>query len=197
MVLADGLGTTRATVDSTQAVTSTLTTEAFGNTVAQWGSSANPYRFAGDWGYRDDGDMGLLYIGARWYDPAVGRWTSADKRLGNIYHPLSLNRYLYREDDPVNAVDPSGKRTIKIGPSGKIKFPGFEVDIEINPPIEIPLPPVPPWVRGIGTVGACVAAAAIGWEIGEYISEHIPDPWYQRAGEWLYNLWPAPWHMGL
>ena len=37
VVLSDGLGTTRATVDSTQAVTSTLTTEAFGNTVAQWG----------------------------------------------------------------------------------------------------------------------------------------------------------------
>ncbi len=42
VVLADGLGTTRATVDSTQAVTSTLTTEAFGNTVAQSGSTANP-----------------------------------------------------------------------------------------------------------------------------------------------------------
>ncbi len=59
--------------------------------------------------YRDDGDMGLLHIGARWYDPAVGRWTSADKWLGNLYRPLSLNRYLYCEDDPVNAVDPSGR----------------------------------------------------------------------------------------
>ncbi len=110
MVLADGLGTTRATVDSSQAVTSTFTTEAFGNTVAQWGSSANPYRFAGAWGYRDDGDMGLLYIGGRWYAPSVGRWASADKWLGNIYRPLSLSRYLYCEDDPVNAVDPSGSK---------------------------------------------------------------------------------------
>jgi len=32
--------------------------------VAQWGSSANPYRFAGAWGYRDDGDAGLLHVGA-------------------------------------------------------------------------------------------------------------------------------------
>jgi len=76
--------------------------------VAQWGSSANPYRFAGAWGYRDDGDAGLLHVGARYYDPAVGRWTSADKWLGDLYRPLSLNRYLYCEDDPVNAVDPSG-----------------------------------------------------------------------------------------
>lgn len=62
------------------------------------------YTFAGDWGYRDDGDMGLLYIGARWYDPTVGRWTSADKWLGNIYQPLSLNWYLYGDDDTVNEV---------------------------------------------------------------------------------------------
>jgi RHS repeat-associated protein len=76
--------------------------------VAQWGSSANPYRFAGAWGYRDDGDAGLFYVGARYYDPAVGRWTSADKWLGDLYRPLSLNRYLYCEDEPVNYVDPSG-----------------------------------------------------------------------------------------
>ncbi len=36
------------------------------------------------------------------------RWTTADKYLGNLYQPLSLNRYLYCEDDPVNGVDPSG-----------------------------------------------------------------------------------------
>ncbi|GIV16922.1 MAG: hypothetical protein KatS3mg022_2357 [Armatimonadota bacterium] len=66
------------------------------------------YTFAGDWGYRDDGDMGLLYIGARWYDPAVGRWTSADKWLGDIYRPLSLNRYLYCRDEPISRVDPTG-----------------------------------------------------------------------------------------
>ena len=76
--------------------------------MALWGSSANPYRFAGAWGYRDDGDAGLLHVGARYYEPAVGRWTSADKWLGDIYRPLSLNRYLYCEDDPVNHVDPSG-----------------------------------------------------------------------------------------
>ena len=51
-------------MDGVQAITSTLTTEAFGNAVAQWGSSANPYRFAGAWGYRNDGDAGLLHVGA-------------------------------------------------------------------------------------------------------------------------------------
>jgi len=27
-------------------------------------------------GYRDDGDAGLLHVGARYYDPQVGRFTS-------------------------------------------------------------------------------------------------------------------------
>jgi RHS repeat-associated protein len=101
-------------VDGVQAITSTLTTEAFGNAVAQWGSSANPYRFAGAWGYRDDGDAGLFDVGARYYDPAVGRWTSADKWLGDLYRPLSLNRYLYCEDEPVNRVDPSGRIWVRL-----------------------------------------------------------------------------------
>jgi RHS repeat-associated protein len=86
VVLSDGLGTTRATVDSAQAVTSTLTTEAFGNPVAQWGNSANPYRFAGAWGYRDDGDAGLLHVGARYYDLQAGRFISRDAVLSE--HPI-------------------------------------------------------------------------------------------------------------
>jgi RHS repeat-associated protein len=101
VVLSDGLGTTRATVNGVQAITSTLTTEAFGNAVAQWGSTGNPYRFAGAWGYRDDGDAGLLHVGARYYDPQVGRFVSRDAVLSE--HP-----YLYCEHEPVNSVDPSG-----------------------------------------------------------------------------------------
>ena len=79
-------------MDSLQPIASTLITEAFGNAVAQWGSSANPYRFAGDCGYRDDGDAGLLYIGARYYDPQVGRFISRDV-----------------EQPPVVAIYPTGR----------------------------------------------------------------------------------------
>ncbi|MGQ9882182.1 MAG: RHS repeat-associated core domain-containing protein [Armatimonadota bacterium] len=82
-------------------VTSILTTEAFGNTVSQWGSRSNPYRFAGLWGYRDDGDAGLLHVGARYYDPQVGRFISRDAVLSE--HP-----YLYCEHEPV-------KRWIRVG----------------------------------------------------------------------------------
>ncbi len=93
--------------------------------------------------------MGLLHIGARWYDPAVGRWTSADKWLGNLYRPLSLNRYLYCEDDPVNAVDPSGYSSylrdlaVAIAVAITVIYPQPTPPYE--PPISRPiLPPRPP-----------------------------------------------------
>ncbi len=181
VVLADGLGTTRATVDSTQAVTSTLTTEAFGNTVAQWGSSANPYRFAGDWGYRDDGDMGLLYIGARWYDPAVGQWTSADKWLGNIYRPLSLNRYLYCEHEPVMRVDPSGYRPAKEYWDWFWGSIGAAIGGSIG---GLLAPEVGGAWFGMG-IGAPVGLA-VGdaiWEGGEQVYDTVRDAWNWLAGK--------------
>ncbi|MER3474685.1 MAG: hypothetical protein C4335_11785 [Armatimonadota bacterium] len=91
-----------------QAVTSTFTTDGFGNVVSQWGSSGNPYRFAGGWGYRDDGDAGLLHVGARYDDPQVGRFISRDAALSE--HP-----YLYCEHEPVHSVDPSGDIAVAAG----------------------------------------------------------------------------------
>jgi RHS repeat-associated protein len=102
------------------------------------------YTFAGDWGYRDDGDAGLLHVGARYYEPAVGRWTSADKWLGDLYRPLSLNRYLYCEDEPVNAVDPQGFFKVRVKPY--IKWKGIKVSVDedsLDIKITLPWRPVP------------------------------------------------------
>ncbi len=164
VVLADGLGTTRATVDGSQAVTGTLTTEAFGNPVAQWGSSANPYRFAGAWGYRDDGDAGLLHVGARYYDPQVGRFISRDAVLSE--HP-----YLYCEDDPVNAVDPSG---YKIEDAGDL-LGGIGAIIGGGGLLAgtLPLPPV----AGIGIAVIGIGAGIVGGIIvGDWIADHLLPP---------------------
>jgi len=175
--------------DAGQSVTSTLTTEAFGVVASQSGASANPYRFAGAWGYRDDGDAGLLHVGARYYDPQVGRFISRDPVLSE--HP-----YLYCEHEPVNSVDPSGRIkfvieeiTVELGP---IKIP----DVRVEPPITIELPQLPPWLRRVGKAGAGALAFWLGWEVGEYISDnYIPPEGYQQAGDWLYHLCPGFWHM--
>ncbi len=99
--LYDGHGSERTVTNGSQTVTGTINFEAFGQTVGTSGSSDSPYMYAGSWGYRTDGDAGLMHVGARYYDPQVGRFITRDTVLSE--HP-----YLYCEHDPVNAVDPSG-----------------------------------------------------------------------------------------
>jgi len=65
---------------------------------------------AGFTGQRRDSGSGLLYYGARWYDPVSGRFISADTIVPQPGNPQSLNRYSYAANNPLRFVDPSGHR---------------------------------------------------------------------------------------
>ncbi len=68
-----------------------------------------PFRFAGgfyDW------NTGLVRFGACDYDAGLGRWTAKDL-IG--FAGLQANIYIYVGNDPVNFVDPTGKRGFAIG----------------------------------------------------------------------------------
>ncbi|NLF19664.1 MAG: RHS repeat-associated core domain-containing protein [Lentisphaerae bacterium] len=75
----------------------------FDGTGAELTASAvgNPFGFACK---RYDPTTALCHFGARWYDPALGRFLSPDP-LGFVDGP---NRYAYCAGDPVNFVDPWG-----------------------------------------------------------------------------------------
>ena len=47
-----------------------------------------------------DADARLVYLRARWYDPACGRFSSVDPYEGSEREPLSLNRYAYAGASP-------------------------------------------------------------------------------------------------
>ena len=49
-----------------------------GNAVASSGTLAGPFGFLGGQGYQEDADSGLMRLGARYYDPSVGRFISRD-----------------------------------------------------------------------------------------------------------------------
>ena len=51
---------------------------------------------------------GLIQFGARYYDPDIGRFITADPVLGSLSNPGSLNRWAYCLNDPVNRVDLNG-----------------------------------------------------------------------------------------
>jgi len=68
----------------------------------------NPFGFACK---RYDPSTALCHFGARWYDPALGRFLSPDP-LGFVDGP---NRYAYCAGDPVNFVDPWGLTSQGVG----------------------------------------------------------------------------------
>ncbi len=70
--LYDGHGSERTVTNSSQTVTGSVNFVAFGQVAGTTGSSTNPYMYAGDWGYRNDGDAGLMHVGARYSDAQVG-----------------------------------------------------------------------------------------------------------------------------
>ena len=55
-----------------------------------------------------------VYLRARYYQPAVGRFLTRDTYTGESDEPLSLHLYTYCENDGVNQVDPSGHSSISI-----------------------------------------------------------------------------------
>jgi len=55
-----------------------------------------------------DLERGCYYLWARYYDPKVGRFISEDTYKGAVDNPLTLNRYTYVHNNPINNIDPTG-----------------------------------------------------------------------------------------
>ena len=80
--------------------------DAFGNEVNPQDGDENPFRYCGE--YSDD-ETETIYLRARNYSPATGRFTQQDDwGYANTTDPLSLNLYTYCANNPVGFVDPSG-----------------------------------------------------------------------------------------
>ncbi|MDY7076589.1 MAG: RHS repeat-associated core domain-containing protein [Chloroflexota bacterium] len=61
---------------------------------------------------RKDAYIDMIEMGARWYDPYLGRWASADTIVPDPANPQSLNRYSYSYNNPVLYVDKDGHNPI-------------------------------------------------------------------------------------
>jgi RHS repeat-associated protein len=122
--LTDRQGSVRDVIDNTGAVKDALNYDAFGNII---GESNSTYRGSYAWTGRElDVETDLQYNRARWYDPATARWMSQDP-LG--FNAGDSNLYRYVNNQPANAMDPSGLNFIIVGgrqvgsSNRKIKLP--------------------------------------------------------------------------
>ena len=55
-------------------------------------------------GQRVDGRLDLMYYGARWYDPLIGRFIQADTIVPDPANPQSPNRYSLPHPQPAASV---------------------------------------------------------------------------------------------
>ena len=88
--------------------------DAFGNERNPDAADTNPFRYCGEY---FDAETGDIYLRARYYDPAAGRFTQMDSVWSTSHtipngqtaiDPLSLNLYTYCYNNPLSYIDPTG-----------------------------------------------------------------------------------------
>ncbi|MBU1682615.1 RHS repeat-associated core domain-containing protein [Patescibacteria group bacterium] len=103
------------------------------------------------YGYTDkelDDETGLMYYGARYYDPVIGRFLAvdplvldeaekSDKDLKDILqNPQALNAYSYVLNNPLIHIDPTGELFLYIGPKVSsqpaLTFEPVNISVSVN-----------------------------------------------------------------
>ena len=192
----DGLGSARAETNAAGTVTATQDFDAFGNTIASSGSTSSPYNFAADWAFASlacpersrGGDAGLQHVGARYYDPQVGRFASRDNMLDQI-------PYAYCGGEPNDWLDPSGCKpnwlsvlakigegVVALSPAIEIGYTVYEVVDGLHKGYEarrrfqqMRRSPLPTWIARRGDDGN--RRVDPGWRSGVPDWSNNPTPW--------------------
>ena len=92
------------TLSTTGAVVDSKVSDPFGKPIATTGSAPN-IGFQSDY---TDPTSGLVWMGARWYNPATATFTARDTYPGAVGANTTLNRYTYGLNNPLSYNDPTG-----------------------------------------------------------------------------------------
>ncbi len=109
--LYDGTGSVIGLTNSSGQLVNTYTYDPYGNSLTKTEQVPNPYQYQAS--YLDT--TGLYHLGARYYDPTLGRFTQLD--------PTGQDPgYTYAGNDPINGSDPTGELTEFCGNDGCISY---------------------------------------------------------------------------
>lgn len=103
-LLVDGLGSVRQEM-AAGAVETTSTYNPYGTLLAQTGTSGTVYGYTGE---QEDSATGLVYLRARYYNPALQVFMGKDPWRGDKMRPITQHGYVYGYNSPPNFSDPSG-----------------------------------------------------------------------------------------
>jgi RHS repeat-associated protein len=96
----DQLGSTRLLTNSSGEVAGSTTFAPYGAVAGKTGAASSPLGFAGQYTM---GQSGLIYLRARFYDPATAQFMSVDPLM-----PVTRAPYFYAGGNPLTYVDRSG-----------------------------------------------------------------------------------------
>ncbi|MBK6696053.1 MAG: hypothetical protein IPG50_28160 [Myxococcales bacterium] len=113
-LLHDHLGSTSVVLSSSQVVRQRLSYDAHGKRRFTIGTDDPGNLLAGKvidkgfTGHQMLDDLDLVFMGARVYDPMLGRFLSADLIVQSTSDVNGINRYVYGGNNPISVIDPSG-----------------------------------------------------------------------------------------
>nr|WP_256446259.1 RHS repeat-associated core domain-containing protein [Hahella sp. HN01] len=130
----DGQGSVRSLTSQTGDQTDSYHYDAFGILLHSEGDTPNSYLYTGE---QYDASLDQYYLRARYYDQNQGRFTQMDTWPGNSGQPITLNKYLYANSDPIRFVDPSGKNGLLIGQGMGLTINGVMSTISVTGAVNI------------------------------------------------------------
>jgi RHS repeat-associated protein len=104
--LHDRLGSVRQVINSAGYVVKMFTFNPFGEKLEEQGTFYTPWQFTGQF---LDSETGMYYLRARQYSPYLSRFTGRDLIMGKFEEPMTLHKYFYCQNDPINMFDLNGK----------------------------------------------------------------------------------------
>jgi RHS repeat-associated protein len=128
----DGHGNVRFLSNTAGSVTDSYDYDVFGMPIKTSGTTPNGFLYSGE---RFDNSIGLYDLRARYYNQATGRFWTRDPLAGNILNPVTLHKYVYVENNPCNAVDPTGLTDIEeytIGIYNRLRVAANRVGLEAH-----------------------------------------------------------------
>ena len=139
--LTDHLGSIDAVTDESGAVAEQNSFDAFGRRrnadwtpapVATLTSSLDK----GFTGHEQLDHLGLVHMGARIYDPVLGRFTSGDPTVPRPDSTQGFNRYTYVDNNPLTQVDPTGYAPIDTRTATRIRQEGSRGGVYYITPVK-------------------------------------------------------------
>jgi RHS repeat-associated protein len=137
------VGSVRQVINPAGSVTLAQGYDPFGNPLTSAGSGGSVFGYTGE---QVDASTGLVYLRARYYQPATGRFLMPDPWPGELLDPRSLPpSYIYASGNPANRIDPSGQGGIHS--EVELRY-AVEYDLEVEYTIPTTVPPnMPSWAR--------------------------------------------------